>query len=279
MPELPEVETVKNGVQKALGLALIKKVKIYNSKFRIPVPEDIEQKLSLRQIVKYHRIGKYFIINLDNNLSIIWHLGMSGKIKIFKSLPESLQKHDHIVIETSNGCLVFNDARRFGIFTYSNTSNLYEHNFFAKMGVEPFSDKFDAKYLFEQLKNKTNPIKVSLLDQKIVNGIGNIYASEILYDARISPLRISKNVSLKECESIVISTKKILQKAIDNGGSTLKDYQKPDGSLGYFQNMHAVYGKEGQKCPNCACDICKNSAIKKIVQAGRSSFYCPTLQK
>ena len=279
MPELPEVETVKNGIEKAIGNSLIVDVKVFNRKFREPIPETFEKIVSGSKIIKYKRIGKYLVIDLSNQKSIIWHLGMSGKVKILDTKPHSLEKHDHVVINTDNGTLIFNDTRRFGVLTVEDTKNLLNNKYLHRMGVDPFDTKFTDNHLFDKLKNKKIPIKVALLDQTIVAGIGNIYASEILYDAGISPLRESDKVTKKECESLVKSTRKILQKAIENGGSTLRDYQKPDGSLGYFQNLHAVYNKEGHKCPNCTCDINKNGGIKKIVQAGRSTFYCPILQK
>ena len=150
---------------------------------------------------------------------------------------------------------------------------------FANIGIDPFSQNLTADYLKNKLSNKKNPIKVALLDQSIINGIGNIYASEALYDSKISPLRESNSLNLVELENLITSVRKILQKAIKAGGSTLKDYRKPDGSMGYFQNSHCVYDKEGMRCPNCTCDIDKTKGIKRIVQGGRSTFYCETQQK
>jgi len=278
MPELPEIETVKNGIEKAIGKAHILNVEIFCRKFREPIPESFEKEISPSKITNYRRLGKYLIIDLDNKKSILWHLGMSGRIKIFQQNP-TLEKHDHAVIQTNKGWLVFNDARRFGILTCCETDKILEHKCLKNMGIDPFDKGFDAKYLFACLNNKRIPIKIALLDQTIVAGIGNIYASEILYLANISPLRDSSEIRLKECETLVKCIREVLQKAIDLGGSTLKDYQKPDGSLGYFQNMHSVYNKTGQRCPNCACDINNIGGIKKIIQAGRSTFYCPAKQK
>nr|QJR98172.1 formamidopyrimidine-DNA glycosylase [uncultured Alphaproteobacteria bacterium] len=279
MPELPEVETVKNGIAGFIGQAKILRVEIRNRHFRDIIPEDTESKITGASILGYRRIGKYIIIDLDNGLCLIWHLGMSGRIKTFKSLPDQQEKHDHILIETSTGWLIYNDPRRFGLLVYARQEDLFRTKYLCNMGIDPFDDRLDTTYLAEKLKNKKIPIKEALLNQNIINGIGNIYASEILYASRISPLRASDSLSKEECTAVIENTKKILQKAINNGGSTLKDYHKPDGSLGYFQYMHCVYNKTGQRCPDCKCDITKTGGIKKSVQAGRSTFYCPTLQK
>lgn len=238
----------------------------------------MDKKICGASIDSYQRRAKYIIINLNNGLSLIWHLGMSGKVKISEAMPE-LVKHDHVVLETGNGILVYNDARRFGLFTYCSTPDLAKHHLFCKIGIEPFDEAFDANYLFSKLQKKRVPIKVALLDQEIVSGIGNIYASEILYGAHVAPIRLADEITLAECAALVTQTLNVLNQAIEAGGSTLKDYQKPDGSLGYFQNRHCVYNKIRQKCPNCTCDINLTGGIKKIVQAGRSSFYCPIQQK
>lgn len=279
MPELPEVETVKNGIAGFIGQAQILKVEIRNRQFRDNIPDDMENRITGTTITGYRRIGKYIIIDLDNGLCLIWHLGMSGRIKTFKNRPEQTEKHDHVLIETTAGWLVYNDPRRFGLLVYTSGEKLFETKYLHNMGIDPFDNKLDAGWLAEHLRLKKTPIKEALLNQNIINGIGNIYASEILYAARISPLRASDSLSLKECARIVESTRKVLHKAITNGGSTLRDYHKPDGSLGYFQYLHCVYNKTGQKCPDCKCEIAKTGGIKKLVQSGRSTFYCATLQK
>ncbi len=279
MPELPEVETIKTAISYFIGKCVIKGLIINNYKFRIPVPTDISEKICGRQILSYQRIAKYIVISLDNGYSIIWHMGMSGKVKITDDKPNPPEKHDHIIIETENGWLTFNDARRFGVFTYCDTSKLNQHPLLKKIGLDPFDETLTADYLFKCLHTKNIPIKVALLNQEIVTGIGNIYASETLYLAEIHPTRPAKDISLKECEKLIIAFRKVLSDAIAAGGSTLKDYQKPDGSLGYFQNLHCVYNKIGQKCPHCTCDINQTGGIRKIVLAGRSSFFCPKKQK
>lgn len=279
MPELPEVETIKNALIKAIDKANIISVRVFNNRFRKIIPDDFAKRIEGSQIIMISRRAKYLIITLNNGLSIIWHLGMSGKIKIFDNLPQKLEKHDHVIIETDKCFLVYNDARRFGMLEYVETANLEKNPIFTHIGIEPFDKKLNGLFLFNKLKNKKIPIKVALLDQSIINGIGNIYASEALFDAGISPLRNSDDLTQKECETLVRSVQKILQKAIEAGGSSIHDYKKPDGSLGYFQNMHCVYNKTGQKCPLCTCDVFETGGIKKITQAGRSTFYCAVKQK
>lgn len=279
MPELPEVETVKNQIAKRIGTARIESIEIRNPNLRCKVPADFAKMILGACISSYRRIGKYFVIDMNNGLSIIWHLGMSGKITVLETMPESFGKHDHVIIKTSKGILIYNDVRRFGMLVYCCTAELLRHRVFAKMGIDPFDKNLTPAYLANSLKNIKTPIKVALLDQSIINGIGNIYASEILFAAKISPLRAANTMSLLECESIINNTQSILQKSIDSGGSTLKDYIKPNGEKGNFQNLHCVYDKTGQRCPNCSCDIAKSGGIKKIVQSGRSTFYCPIIQK
>lgn len=279
MPELPEVETIKAALEKAVNNSNITNVIVNNNRFRELIPNDFAKRIVDSKIISLYRVAKYIVINLNNGQSIIWHLGMSGKVKICESTPEELEKHDHVVIETSKGTLIYNDARRFGLLTCCQTEELKEHHLFKKMGIDPFAEELDGLYFYNKLKNKKIPIKVALLDQAIVNGIGNIYASEALYMAGIMPDRLASDISLNECKALLQSVREVLQKAIKAGGSTLRDYRKPDGSMGYFQNMHCVYNKTGQKCPQCTCDIKVTGGIKKIVQAGRSTFYCSTKQK
>lgn len=279
MPELPEVETIKNAVAKGIGKAKILSLEVRNSRLREEVPADIAQKIVGATIRDYRRIAKYIVVDLDNGLSLIWHMGMSGKVKITDGLPD-LEKHDHIIILTTNGYIIYNDPRRFGLFSYVASDELFKNRYFAKLGADPFDEKLNAEYLYDKLhKHLKAPIKISLLDQTIIAGIGNIYASEILYESRISPIRESGKISLEECDLLIKNTRKVLQKAIKAGGSTLRDYKKPDGIMGYFQQQHCVYNKTGLACPDCKCDIIKTKGIRRIVQGGRSTFYCESLQK
>ncbi len=279
MPELPEVETIKNALNKAVCGAYIQATEVLCRKFRVPVPIDLAEKINGSRIIFLKRIAKYIVINLDNGLSIIWHLGMSGRVKICERRPENLAKHDHVVIITDRGCLIFNDARRFGMFVTCPTDKLTENPFLQKLGIDALDENFNGRYLYQKSRNKNSAIKILLLDQQIVCGIGNIYASEALYEARILPQRPASSLSLKECAKLVESVKTVLHKAIKAGGSTLKDYRQPDGRMGYFQNEHCVYDKTGQRCPNCICNVNKTGGIQKIVLGGRSTFYCSTLQK
>ncbi len=278
MPELPEVETVKNGIAQFAGNARILEVTVRNRRLRTDIPDGFESALRGASICRYRRKGKYLIIDLNNNYSIIWHLGMSGRVKTMtdKPLPE---KHDHVIFETSAGWLVFNDPRRFGLIYACPSDKTDRQPCLAAMGPDPFDEKLTAQYLLEHLQKRKNAIKPTLLDQKLIAGIGNIYASEILFAAGINPQRPACSLNDRECQKLVSAIRCVLKQAIDNGGSTLHDYHKPDGSLGYFQNLHCVYNKSGQRCPNCTCNPENGEGIRKIVQDGRSTFFCPVKQK
>lgn len=279
MPELPEVETIKEALKHTIEGAHIQSVIVRNRNFRENIPDDFEKRIVNTCICEIYRIAKYILITLDNDLTIIWHLGMSGRVKICDKEPLNLDKHDHIYFHTNKGDIVYNDARRFGLITYAETKKLNQHHLFCHIGIDPFDTSLTTEYFFEHLKKRKTPIKLALLDQSIINGIGNIYASESLYEARISPLRPCCDISKKEAERLISAIIKTLQKAISAGGSTLKDYRRPDGSMGYFQNQHCVYDKTGHRCPDCKCILEKTGGIKRIIQGGRSTFYCEHLQK
>ncbi len=276
MPELPEVETIKEAVKKAVTGATIRFVVIRNRHLRIPIPHDFEKRICQTKILRIHRIAKYAVMDLDNGCSIIWHFGMSGKIKISADDDFAMEKHDHVVIQTSKGTIIYNDPRRFGLITLCQTDALNKNPLFIDLGPDPFDPMLNEEYLSKKLKKKKISIKTTLLDQSIIAGIGNIYASEALYSARISPLRESCSLSLKETSDLIKAIKTTLKKAIDAGGSTLHDYRKPNGDIGYFQLQHCVYGKEGKPCPHCTCSTKK---ILKIIQNNRSTYYCGKLQK
>ena len=279
MPELPEVETIKNAVEKVVNGASIVSVTVRQPKLREAVPADFAERICGAKILELKRIAKYMIINLDNGLSIIWHFGMSGKIKTESVLPKTLDKHDHIIISTDKGILIYNDTRRFGLVTLCESANLRNHHCFKRIGLDPWDDNLTPEYLLKKLKNRKTAIKIALLDQEIICGIGNIYASEILYKSRILPQRTSESVTKKEAKNIIDYTREILSESIKAGGSTIHDYKRPDGDIGYFQQKHCVYNKTGQRCPDCKCDIKISGGIRKDVQGGRSTFYCPVLQK
>jgi formamidopyrimidine-DNA glycosylase len=269
MPELPEVETVKNGLEPVLSGSIIKKVRLNRANLRTPFPDQMVERLQNRRCQNLRRRGKYIWIDLDSNETLVVHLGMSGSFTIN---PKEVKKHDHVVIETENHKIVYNDPRRFGMMFFVKTGEEHHHQSFSKMGVEPLGNIFHADHLKAKLDNKKTPIKTSLLDQHIVSGVGNIYACEALYMAGINPTQQSCTLTLSQCENLVHAIKQVLKDAIESGGSSLRDHKQTDGTMGYFQHSFKVYGREGQPCPETG-DI-----IKKITQSGRSTFYCPAKQ-
>ncbi|MCP4394763.1 MAG: bifunctional DNA-formamidopyrimidine glycosylase/DNA-(apurinic or apyrimidinic site) lyase [Alphaproteobacteria bacterium] len=279
MPELPEIETIKNGLSQKLNGALIKSIKVRRYDMRFPIPQNII-KLAGGKIVSFDRRAKYLLINVSGGQlsskenTIISHLGMSGRITIFDTVPDEFEKHDHVIVETDKGTFVYNDARRFGMMDVAASDMLTQHKSLKNIGIEPLSDGFTGAYLLDVLGGRKSNIKQALLNQKLVAGIGNIYVCEALFRAKVSPLRAAGSLSGSEASLLVESLKNVLNEAIESGGSTLRDYKKSDGSFGYFQHKFAVYGKEGEKCPNCNC----KSSIKRINQSGRSTFYCKNKQ-
>ena len=278
MPELPEVETIKNMVSEVLDKAIISDIEVRQRKFRETIPDNFERIVKGATVVSLKRIAKYMLIDLDNGYTVIWHFGMSGKFKIFSLRPEILDKHDHVIITTSKGVLVYNDVRRFGLITYCESALIKQHHLLKKLGLDPWEKELTEQYLLGKLQTKKQPIKLSLLDQEIICGIGNIYASEILYKARIKPDRSSASITKSEAKKIIFYTREVLENAIKAGGSTIHDFKTPDGDTGHFQEKLCVYGRTGQRCPDCICSA-GNGGIKKIVMGGRSTFYCENLQK
>lgn len=279
MPELPEVETIKNAVEKALLGANIEKAIVRNGRLREIVPADFAAKIENARIIACKRIAKYMLVELDNEQTIIWHFGMSGKVRIEPKWPEQPQKHDHIIIQTSRGVLIYNDPRRFGLVTVAPTNTLSWHHLLQHLGLDPWDERLTAAYLLQKFAHKKCAVKLALLDQAIICGIGNIYASEILYLARIRPDRASESITECEANLLVKYTRKVLEAAIAAGGSTIHDYKRPDGNTGYFQESHCVYNKTGLRCPQCKCILEQTGGIQKTVIGGRSTFYCATLQK
>lgn len=276
MPELPEVETIKNGLL-CFSKYRINLVKQSDKKLRFPSTLDL-QKLQNLEIINFTRRARYLLITLSQNKTLIIHLGMSGKITTNSEFTNF--KHDHFAINltnsynfTQNIWLIFNDARRFGFVDLIETSNLENHKMLKNLGPEPLSTDFNFKYLKEKLVKKSMNIKTTIMDNKIVVGVGNIYINESLFDAKISPARIANSLSDIEIKELINSIKKIITKAIELGGSSISDYVKTSGDLGNFQNSFKVYGRIGEKCL-----LCKRN-IQKMVQNGRSSFFCKTCQK
>ena len=289
MPELPEVETVRMGLEPALKGHRFMKVETRRGGLRIPFPLRFVERLEGRKVKRLWRRAKYLLAELDSGETLVIHLGMTGRMSVYaegrthkfgqyvyKTAPPDAGhgKHDHVVMETDAPArIVFTDHRRFGLMTIVETAKLGEHKLFEGLGPEPLSGDFDAAYLSAALKGKKTPIKSALLDQRVIAGIGNIYACEALYHAHISPKRLAASVSGERAGALVTAIKKVLADAIKAGGSSLRDYAHTDGELGEFQHRFAVYDREGAPCPRC------KTKIKRIVQAGRSTFYCPACQK
>jgi len=270
MPELPEVETTIRGLNILINKKVIKII-TNTKKLRYNIPSNISYKFKDQKIISTERLAKYILINFFNNLTLIIHLGMSGRLKVAKS-SYTKNKHDHVIILFSNYYkLILNDPRKFGFIDIAVTSKLKQKKYISSLGLDALSRRLNANYMYTKIKKSEVSIKQILLNQYIVSGIGNIYACEILYDAKISPLTTGKNLNIDQIRLIVKSIKKILKKAISYGGSSIKDYRSTDGTLGNFQSNFKVYGKEGKKVLNLE--------IIKIVQHGRATYYCPGLQK
>ena len=269
MPELPEVQTTLEGLKQLINKK-ITKIEIFSKKLRIIVPKNIIKTLKNNKILSIIRIGKYIVLNVEIDNSIIFHLGMSGRLRILNCTKYIRNKHDHVILNFGSKQLIFNDARKFGFVDLVRTKNVLKTKYIAILGMDALNKKLNAKYLYEKIKNSNVEIKQILLNQRIISGIGNIYASEILYDAKISPLVRGQFLTIPEINRIILSTRKILKKAINAGGSSLKDYISTDGTLGNFQKKFKVYNKAGK--------FVAGYEIKRIVQYGRSTFYCPTVQ-
>jgi formamidopyrimidine-DNA glycosylase len=270
MPELPEVETVRRGLENLVGQ---KVVEVFRSQKKLRICSSLDlQSLVGAKILEVLRRARYLIINFSNKKSLILHLGMSGRITISKDFQKL--KHDHFACQLAdNSWLIFNDARRFGFVDLVENENLKTHKMLAKLGLEPLSKEFNFLHFQEKLRGKKMNIKTTLMDNEIVVGVGNIYANESLFDAAISPLRNACSLKENEVKKLLASIKKIIKKAIDLGGSSISDYVHTNGNSGNFQNNFKVYGREKLNCLLC------KSLIQKINQNGRSTFYCKSCQK
>ena len=279
MPELPEVETVRRGIAPVLEGAIFTKAIARRENLRIAIPENFSTALTHKKINKVSRRSKYLLLHIENDLVMILHLGMSGKVTLYKlddkELPD-FGKHDHLIFETDRGMrMVYTDPRRFGLVTFASSDTLEKHPLLKNMGPEPLSNHFHGDYLYEKFCKRKSPIKNVLLDQKIIAGLGNIYVCEALFRAHIDPVRSAASLSKSEIDILVPIINDVISEAIAAGGSTLKDYAQVDGELGYFQHRFSVYGRGDQPCLNQRCD----GIIARIAQAGRSTFYCETCQK
>jgi formamidopyrimidine-DNA glycosylase len=280
MPELPEVETVRQGLADVLEGRRLHRVQVIRPDLRFPLPENFEGRLSGRQVEKLARRGKYLLIHLQERLTLIAHLGMSGRFRIFNTSPPPLERHDHVVFEAEGGISVrFNDPRRFGFMDLADTDTLAGHKMLKNMGPEPLANDFNGPVLAAALKGRKSPIKAALLDQSVIAGMGNIYVSEALFRAGLSPKRKSGTVQGGRAENLARAIRDVLNEAIAAGGSSLRDHRQPSGELGYFQHSFAVYGCTGQPCPGCTCDPTRTGGIRRITQSGRSTFYCAAKQR
>lgn len=286
MPELPEVETVRRGLEPALKGRRLARVQARRPDLRFPLPEGFGQRLTGAVVERLDRRAKYLQLRLSTGETLVVHLGMTGRFEIegadrtvrpgdFREAASHDDKHAHVVFETEDGGrITFFDARRFGYMDLLPTDGLEEHAWFKGLGPEPLTDDFHAAQLAAAIKGKSQNIKATLLDQRIVAGLGNIYVCEALWRARISPLTKAGKISKKRLELLVEAAKQVLQEAVEAGGSTLRDYAGADGQLGYFQHRFSVYDREGEPCLRE-----DGGVIRRIVQAGRSTFYCPACQR
>ena len=280
MPELPEVEIVKRGITPAMLNQNIERLILNRPDLRFPIPPFLPEKLKGRSVMNLQRRGKYILGFIESGDGFVLHLGMSGVVTVLAPGESYVpQKHDHVIFEMGDGGrIVFNDPRRFGFLDFVQESMWQDSKPFSQMGPEPLGNDFNGPALAAKLKGRKVPIKNALLDQSVVAGVGNIYACEALYMAGISPKRMAGSVQGVRAERLAQAIQDVLRKAIEVGGSTLKDYRHADGNLGYFQHHFSVYDKEGYACPTCDCDIVETHGVSRFVQSGRSTFYCSRKQ-
>jgi formamidopyrimidine-DNA glycosylase len=287
MPELPEVETVRRGLEPVLAGARLVRVEARRPDLRFPFPEGFVQRLTGARIERLERRAKYLLAPLDRGNTLVMHLGMTGRFEVereskaerpgdflYASPPDP--KHAHVVFATEAGAgVTYYDPRRFGFMDLIATDALARHPWFAGMGPEPLGPDFDAGLLARAFKGRKQGPKTLLLDQRVVAGLGNIYVSEALHRAHISPLGPAGTIKAARLPALVIAIREVLAEAIEAGGSTLRDYAAADGALGYFQHRFRVYDREGQACPTAGC----KGVIERAVQGGRSTFFCRVCQK
>jgi formamidopyrimidine-DNA glycosylase len=292
MPELPEVETVRRGLEPTFVGARILRVELRRPDLRFPFPLNFAENLEGRRVESLGRRAKYLIAALDDGAALIAHMGMSGSFRVesnenalmapgaFAMARSKNAAHDHVVLHFEKARVVYNDPRRFGFMTVTREADLHAHPFFCDMGVEPLSNSFDAKVLARLFFNKKTALKAALLDQKLIAGLGNIYVCEALHRSGLSPNRAagelvtSNGAPQKSAETLVRAIHDVLTEAVASGGSSLRDHRQADGSLGYFQHNFRVYGRTGEACMTLAC----KGIIARQTQNGRSTFFCPKCQ-
>ncbi len=279
MPELPEVETVMRGLRAQLEGRVISRALVHRAGMRFAFPAGLAARMTGARVVSFRRRAKYILMRLEGGDSVLIHLGMSGRMVIERAGRNAMPPHEHVTIETEDGMVVgFVDPRRFGSVDLVATAAEDGHRLLAGLGPEPLDDAFDAAVLGAALAHRRTPLKAALLDQRIVAGLGNIYVCEALFRARLAPDRLAGSATRAEVRRLVTQIKATLGEAIAAGGSSLRDYVQPDGELGYFQHAWKVYGRKGAPCPACpgppGC-----LGVARMVQAGRSTFYCPRTQR
>jgi formamidopyrimidine-DNA glycosylase len=279
MPELPEVETVCQGLARVLIGARFTDAEQHRGDLRTALPKNLPARLKGRRIEAIARRAKYILVTLDKDEVLLLHLGMSGRLVISHDDKKPPGKHDHLVFHFDNGATVrFNDPRRFGMCDLVAAQDIARHKLLRRLGVEPLGPGLTVDWLAAKFKGKKISIKNALMDQRIIAGIGNIYACEALFYAGINPKRKAGTCTKAQIGKLVPAINKVLNSAVASGGSTLRNYVQSNGDLGGFQHHFAVYDHEDQPCPNCRCDFKKTGGIRRIVQGGRSTFYCPVKQ-
>lgn len=273
MPELPEVETVMRGLSARIVNKRIAAIVLRRKNLRFELPETLALNTPSTTITHLERISKYIVIHLDSGDRLLWHLGMTGRFSFHTTKTYTPTTHDHIIIQLTDGqSVVYNDARRFGIADFWPRDSDF-HRLLAAVGIDPFAKKLTGAWLFNNLSSRRQSMKAVLMDQRIIAGLGNIYVAEALFRAGIDPQRAATTITRPEATKLLRAIRAVLTESIDAGGSTLRDYVQADGSLGYFQNVFRVYGREEQPCITCG------TPIRRIVQQGRSTFFCPHCQQ
>ncbi len=276
MPELPEVETVVRGLRPVLEARTLARVQVRRGDLRKPLPPDFASRLKGRRIASVSRRAKYILAALEDGNVLLIHLGMPGRLVVRPPEAPPPAGHDHVIFETNEGLrVVFNDPRRFGLMDLFRVEALEDHPLLCRLGPEPLSNAFNGPVLSSRLRGRKTPIKAALMDQRTVAGLGNIYVCEALFRAGISPRRGAASVAGVRAERLVAAIRAVLEDAIAAGGSSLRDFVGAGGKSGYFQHRFDVYGRAGESCRDCTCE----SGIRRLVQGGRSSFYCPVRQR
>lgn len=277
MPELPEVETVRTGLAAAVQGKRLVDVQQRRKDLRVPFPQGFVERLRGRRLVEVARRGKYLLWHFDDGTVLLAHLGMSGRMMVRQGAAPPAS-HEHVAFRFDDDTWVlFSDPRRFGLMTLTTTAEAAQHPLLAAMGPEPLEDSFDTEYLARVFRDRKAPLKNALMDQRLIAGLGNIYVCEAMFRAGLSPFRAAGSLRKPAVARLVAAIKAVLHDAIAAGGSSLRDYRRASGELGLFQHRWGVYGREGQKCPGCRPGW--RCTVEREVQGGRSTFYCPRLQR